>query len=56
MEPHDCILAKLVRSDEKDLNFAVALVRANLIDLDTRASMLPPTPPSAQPASDNQRG
>jgi hypothetical protein len=34
LEPHDCILAKLVRFDEKDQNFAVALVTAGLIDLD----------------------
>jgi hypothetical protein len=33
LEPHDCVLAKLVRFDEKDLDFAVALVRAGLIDL-----------------------
>jgi hypothetical protein len=33
LEPHDCILAKLVRFEEKDVNFAVALVKAELIDL-----------------------
>ena len=47
LEPHDCILAKLVRFDEKDLDFAVALVRAGLIDLDTladRAGTLPAHP------------
>jgi hypothetical protein len=37
LEPHDCILAKLVRFDEKDQNFAVALVKAGLIDLDILA-------------------
>jgi hypothetical protein len=37
LEPHDCILAKLVRFDEKDQRFAVALVKAGLIDLDTLA-------------------
>ena len=47
LEPHDCILAKLVRFDEKDLDFAVALVRAGLINLDTlaeRAGTLPAHP------------
>jgi hypothetical protein len=34
LEPHDCILAQLVRFDEKDQNFAYVLVRARLIDLD----------------------
>lgn len=47
LEPHDCILAKLVRFEEKDVNFAGALVRAGLIDLDTlvdRSSTLPAHP------------
>lgn len=47
LEPHDCTLAKLVRFDEKDLDFAVALVKAGLIDLDTlaeRAGTLPTHP------------
>lgn len=47
LEPHDCILAKLVRFDEKDVNFATALVRAGLIDLDTlvnRSRTLPAHP------------
>ena len=47
LEPHDCILAKLVRFDEKDLDFAVALVRAGLISLDAlaeRAGTLPAHP------------
>lgn len=34
LEPHDCVVAKLVRFDEKDQNFAVALVNAGLINLD----------------------
>jgi hypothetical protein len=34
LEPHDCIVVKLVRFDEKDVRFAYALVRAGLIDLD----------------------
>jgi hypothetical protein len=49
LEPHDCILAKLVRFDEKDQNFAVALVQAGLIDLDTlaeRVGTLPTHPAS----------
>lgn len=47
LEPHDCILAKLVRFDEKDLDFGVALVRAGLINLDTlteRVGTLPAHP------------
>jgi hypothetical protein len=47
LEPHDCILGKLVRFDEKDLDFAVALVRVGLIDLDTldsRVGTLPAHP------------
>ena len=47
LEPHDCILAKLVRFDEKDVNFSVALVRAGLISLDIladRAGTLPTHP------------
>ena len=47
LEPHDCILAKLVRFDEKDLDFAVALVKGGLISLDTladRAATLPAHP------------
>lgn len=47
LEPHDCILAKLVRFDEKDIRFAYALVRAGLIDLDIlqdRAGTLPAHP------------
>lgn len=37
LEPHDCVLAKLVRFEEKDTNFAVALVKAGLIDIGTLA-------------------
>jgi hypothetical protein len=47
LEPHDCILGKLVRFDEKDQNFAYVLVRARLIDLDIldlRADTLPTHP------------
>ena len=44
LEPHDCILAKLVRFDEKDQNFAVALVKAGLIDLDTLAERVETLP------------
>lgn len=47
LEPHDCVLAKLVRFDEKDQGFAVALVKASLIDLDilaNRAGTLPAHP------------
>ena len=47
LEPHDCILAKLVRFEEKDVDFAVALVRAGLIDLNilaNRVGTLPADP------------
>ena len=40
-------MAKLVRFDERDVNFAVALVRAGLIDLDIlteRVETLPTHP------------
>lgn len=48
LEPHDCVLGKLVRFDEKDQNFAEALVVAGLVDLDTlaeRVTTLPAEPP-----------
>lgn len=47
LEPHDCILAKLVRFDEKDVKFAYALVKAGLVNLDIltdRAETLPAHP------------
>jgi hypothetical protein len=44
LDPHDCILAKLVRFDEKDIDFAVALVKAGLISLDTLAERAPTLP------------
>lgn len=47
LEPHDCILAKLVRFDEKDQDFAYALVKAGLVDLgilEHRAGSLPAHP------------
>jgi hypothetical protein len=34
LEPHDCVLAKLVRFEEKDQDFAAALVTEGLIDLE----------------------
>jgi len=37
LEPHDCVLAKLVRYEEKDQDFAQALVKAGLINLDVLA-------------------
>ncbi|HBW21629.1 MAG: DUF6036 family nucleotidyltransferase [Streptosporangiaceae bacterium] len=37
LEPHDCVVSKLVAGREKDLVFASALVRAGLINLDTLA-------------------
>ena len=47
LEPHDCILGKLVRFEEKDVDFATALVRAGLIDLNIlsdRVETLPTDP------------
>lgn len=35
LEPHDCVVSKLVACREKDFAFAAALVRAGLVDLDT---------------------
>jgi hypothetical protein len=32
LDPHDCVIAKLLAGREKDLRFATALVRAHLID------------------------
>ena len=48
IEPHDCILAKLVRFDEKDVNFSYAMVRAELVDLDILAARVGTLP--AHPA------
>lgn len=47
LEPHDCVLDKLVRYDGKDQDFAAALVREGLIDLDIlddRVGTLPAPP------------
>lgn len=47
LEPHNCVLAKLVRFEEKDRDFAAALVREGLIDLDIlndRVETLPAAP------------
>jgi hypothetical protein len=40
LDPHDCVISKLVANREKDLAFASALVRARLIDLDVLAARL----------------
>jgi hypothetical protein len=48
LEPHDCVLAKLVRFEEKDQDFAAALVREGLIDLDILADRVETVP--AHPA------
>jgi hypothetical protein len=47
LEPHDCVLAKLVRFEEKDYKFAGALVREGLVNLDIlaeRAASIPAHP------------
>jgi hypothetical protein len=46
LDPHDCVLAKLVAGREKDHAFASALIRAGVVDteiLRDRASRLPIT-------------
>jgi hypothetical protein len=40
LDPHDCVIAKLVAGREKDLTFATALVQARLIDPDVLADRL----------------
>jgi hypothetical protein len=35
LEPHDCVVSKLVAHRDKDRDFAAALIRAGLVDLDT---------------------
>lgn len=47
LEPHDCVLSKLVAGREKDYAFAGALVAAGLVDLNTldeRLEALPADP------------
>ena len=47
LEPHDCVLGKLVRFEEKDRDFAAALVKEGLIGLailDDRLETLPAPP------------
>ena len=44
LEPHDCVISKLVAHREKDLAFAEALLDAGLVDIDVllaRADLLP---------------
>lgn len=44
LEPHDCVVSKLVAHREKDLVFAAAMLQADLIDptiLDERIDLLP---------------
>lgn len=48
LEPHDCVLAKLVRYEEKDQDFAQALVKMGLINLDILADRVETIP--AHPA------
>ena len=46
LEPHDCVVSKLVAFREKDLSFAAALISAGLVDIDTvrdRVDRLPGT-------------
>jgi hypothetical protein len=40
LDPHDCVISKLVAGREKDLSFAAALLREGLIDPDILASRI----------------
>ena len=40
LDPHDCVISKLVAGREKDLSFAAALVREGLINLDILANRI----------------
>jgi hypothetical protein len=40
LDPHDCVVSKLVAGREKDLSFAAALVREGLIDPDVIADRI----------------
>jgi hypothetical protein len=44
LDPHDCVLSKLVAGREKDLAFSSALVRSQLISLDILAEGLSTVP------------
>ena len=49
LEPHDCVISKLVAGRDKDVRFAAALVRAGLIDptlLRTRIDLLEDVDPA----------
>ena len=35
LEPHDLVISKLVVGREKDIEFATALIRAGLVDVET---------------------
>ena len=46
LEPHDCVVSKLVASRDKDRAFAAALIRAGFVDsatLEDRVAQLPAT-------------
>jgi hypothetical protein len=40
LDPHDCVVSKLVAGREKDLSFAHALLREGLIDPETVADRI----------------
>ena len=40
LDPHDCVISKLVAGREKDLSFAATLVREGLINLDILANRI----------------
>lgn len=48
LEPHDCVVAKLVAGREKDFAFASALIRAGLVDPDVLVARLRDLPTAEQ--------
>ncbi|MGA9693172.1 MAG: DUF6036 family nucleotidyltransferase [Pseudonocardiaceae bacterium] len=49
LEPHDCVVSKLVASREKDRAFAQALLQARLIDITTLRSRVDTLPAEVDP-------
>lgn len=48
MERHDMILAKLVRGDQRDFDYAKAAMRAELLDQSILRSRIPDLPVDAE--------
>ena len=49
LEPHDCVVAKLIACREKDRAFAQALLQARLIDITTLRSRIDTLPAEVDP-------